>query len=134
MRARPVLPTTGCRRSQVCVLACLESPIGCWAAPPRPRTSFKTSGYAGRPQTGAWSGTPRPSWRRPRRDWRSTCASRHARGGRRTKTRYTDARERTTPAQIGQLAYHFYDTRGRQDGHDVEDWLLAEEELTRRYW
>jgi len=49
-------------------------------------------------------------------------------------TRYTDAQEGPTPAQIARLAYHFYDTRGRQDGHDVEDWLLAEEELTRRYW
>jgi hypothetical protein len=54
--------------------------------------------------------------------------------GERWMTRYTDAQERPTPTQIGQLAYHFYDTRGRQDGHDVEDWLLAEEELTRRYW
>jgi hypothetical protein len=54
--------------------------------------------------------------------------------GERWMTRYTDAKERPTPAQIGQLAYHFYETRGRQDGHDVEDWLLAEDELTRRYW
>jgi DUF2934 family protein len=49
-------------------------------------------------------------------------------------TRYTDAQERPTAAQIARLAYHFYDTRGRQDGHDVEDWLLAEEELKRRHW
>ena len=48
--------------------------------------------------------------------------------------RCTDAEERPTPAQIARLAYHIYDARGRQDGHDLEDWLLAEEELTRRYW
>ena len=54
--------------------------------------------------------------------------------GERWMTRYADAQERPTPARISRLAYHFYDTRGRQDGHDVEDWLLAEEELTRRYW
>jgi len=47
---------------------------------------------------------------------------------------YADAQERPTAAQIARLAYHVYETRGRQDGHDVEDWLLAEEELTRRYW
>ena len=54
--------------------------------------------------------------------------------GERWMTRYTETQERPTRAQIARLAYHFYDTRGRQDGHDVEDWLLAEEELTRRYW
>ena len=54
--------------------------------------------------------------------------------GERWMTRSTDVHERPTPAQIARLAYHFYDTRGRQDGHDVDDWLLAEEELARRYW
>jgi hypothetical protein len=48
--------------------------------------------------------------------------------------KYGDAQERPTSAQIARLAYQVYEMRGRQDGHDVEDWLLAEEELTRRYW
>jgi len=26
-------------------------------------------------------------------------------------------------------AYHFYENRGREDGHDVEDWLRAEAEI-----
>jgi hypothetical protein len=33
--------------------------------------------------------------------------------------------------EIARLAYYFYETRGRQDGHDVDDWLSAERELTR---
>jgi hypothetical protein len=31
--------------------------------------------------------------------------------------------------QVAQLAYRLYEARGRQDGHDVEDWLLAEDRL-----
>ena len=33
--------------------------------------------------------------------------------------------------EIAQLAFHLFVSRGRQDGHDVEDWLRAEEELGR---
>jgi Protein of unknown function (DUF2934) len=42
---------------------------------------------------------------------------------------------RTSPArdEIARLAHHFYETRGRRDGHDVDDWLSAEQELTRHY-
>ncbi|HKV63083.1 MAG TPA: DUF2934 domain-containing protein [Candidatus Acidoferrum sp.] len=42
---------------------------------------------------------------------------------------------RRAPAhdEIAQLAFHLYESRGRHDGHDVEDWLRAEEELVRRY-
>jgi hypothetical protein len=29
-------------------------------------------------------------------------------------------------AAVAQLAYEFYELRGREDGHDVEDWLKAE--------
>jgi len=35
--------------------------------------------------------------------------------------------------EVARLAYQFYEARGRQDGGDVEDWLAAEEELTRHY-
>jgi len=42
--------------------------------------------------------------------------------------------EYPTAAEIGRLAYHFYELRGRRNGHDLEDWLLAEDELMRHYW
>lgn len=32
---------------------------------------------------------------------------------------------------IRRLAYQFYELRGREDGHDLDDWLRAEEELKR---
>ena len=42
--------------------------------------------------------------------------------------------EHPTAADIARLAYHLYEMRGRENGHDVEDWRLAEEELTQHYW
>jgi Protein of unknown function (DUF2934) len=38
-----------------------------------------------------------------------------------------------TPNQIAQFAYSVYMSRGRQDGHDNEGWLHAEEELEGYY-
>lgn len=35
-----------------------------------------------------------------------------------------------TPEQIAQRAYELYLERGREDGHEVEDWIAAEKELT----
>jgi hypothetical protein len=35
-----------------------------------------------------------------------------------------------TAEQIGLRAYELYLERGREDGHDVADWLAAERELT----
>ena len=32
----------------------------------------------------------------------------------------------TEHPEIARLAYEFYEQRGRQDGHDVEDWVAAE--------
>jgi hypothetical protein len=32
--------------------------------------------------------------------------------------------------QIRTRAYELYEARGREDGHDVEDWLEAEAEIT----
>jgi len=29
-------------------------------------------------------------------------------------------------------AYELYEAHGREDGHDVEDWLRAEEEITQK--
>jgi hypothetical protein len=38
-----------------------------------------------------------------------------------------------THDEIAQLAYSLYQSRGRQDGHPMEDWLRAEQELVRHY-
>ena len=46
---------------------------------------------------------------------------------------YTGGRLAPTHDEIAQLAFSLYESRGRQDGHDVEDWLRAEQELVRRY-
>ena len=32
--------------------------------------------------------------------------------------------------RIRTLAYQKYDQRGREDGHDIDDWLQAEAEVT----
>lgn len=29
--------------------------------------------------------------------------------------------------RIAMMAYHLYEKRGRHDGHDLEDWLMAEQ-------
>jgi hypothetical protein len=43
--------------------------------------------------------------------------------------------DRTQPSrdEIAQLAYEFYEARGRREGHDVDNWLSAEQLLTRHY-
>jgi Protein of unknown function (DUF2934) len=33
--------------------------------------------------------------------------------------------------RIRERAYEIYEARGREDGHDLEDWFLAELEVTR---
>ena len=33
--------------------------------------------------------------------------------------------------EIRRRAYELYEQRGREDGHDAEDWLRAEQEVTR---
>ena len=45
------------------------------------------------------------------------------------------AGRRTSPAhdEMAQLAFSVYQSRGRQDGHHIEDWLRAEQELVRHY-
>ena len=35
--------------------------------------------------------------------------------------------------EVAQVAYTYWETRGRIDGHDVEDWLMAEQEVLRRH-
>jgi len=48
------------------------------------------------------------------------------------KTRHKVATEASIELheQIRRRAYELYEQRGREDGHDVEDWLQAESELT----
>jgi hypothetical protein len=38
-------------------------------------------------------------------------------------------RRTITDTEIARRAYQLYLARGREDGHDVEDWLQAEREL-----
>ena len=47
--------------------------------------------------------------------------------------KYTGGRDRPSRDEIARLAYHLYETRGRRDGQDVDDWLSAERELTHHY-
>jgi len=53
--------------------------------------------------------------------------------GERMLTKYTGGGDRPSRDEIARLAYHFYETRGRHDGRDVDDWLSAERELTHHY-
>jgi DUF2934 family protein len=34
--------------------------------------------------------------------------------------------------QIRRCAYELYEERGREDGHELEDWLRAEEEINKK--
>ena len=38
-----------------------------------------------------------------------------------------------THDEIAQLAYSLYESRGRQEDHQMEDWLRAEQELVHHY-
>ena len=38
-----------------------------------------------------------------------------------------------THDEIAQLAYCLYESRGRQAGHQIEDWLRAEQQLVHHY-
>ena len=53
--------------------------------------------------------------------------------GERTMTPYTAGHDRPSQGEIARLAFHFYEMRGRRDGHDVDDWPSAERELTHHY-
>ena len=47
--------------------------------------------------------------------------------------KYTGGRLSPTHDEIARLAFNFYESGGRQDGRDIEDWLHAEQELVRHY-
>jgi Protein of unknown function (DUF2934) len=53
--------------------------------------------------------------------------------GERLLGKNTSNRERPSRDEIARLAYEFYEARGRRDGRDVDDWLSAEQLLTRHY-
>jgi len=53
--------------------------------------------------------------------------------GERIFGKHAGGTKRPSHVEIAQLAYYFYETRGRRDGQDVDDWLAAESELARRY-
>jgi hypothetical protein len=53
--------------------------------------------------------------------------------GERGMGKYTGGRCSPTHDEIAQLAFCLYESRGRQDGYHIEDWLCAEQELVRHY-
>jgi len=48
----------------------------------------------------------------------------------RSATVTSEPQELELEHQIRLRAYELYEARGREDGHDVEDWLRAKEEIT----
>jgi len=48
-------------------------------------------------------------------------------------TKDTGVRDRPSRDEIARLAYHFYETRDQRDGHDIDDWLAAEQQLIHHY-
>lgn len=53
--------------------------------------------------------------------------------GERMMGKDTSGRPRPSRDEIARLAYRFYETRGRREGHDLDDWLSAERALTYHY-
>jgi hypothetical protein len=53
--------------------------------------------------------------------------------GERSLAKYTGGHDRPSRDEIARLAYHLFETHGRRHGHDVDDWLAAEQELTHHY-
>ena len=53
--------------------------------------------------------------------------------GERTMTKDAGGHDRPSREEIAQLAYIFYENRGRRDGKDLDDWLAAERELVDHY-
>ena len=51
----------------------------------------------------------------------------------RSLAKYTGGCDHPTRDEIARLAYQFFETRGRRHGNDVDDWLVAERELTHHY-
>lgn len=47
-------------------------------------------------------------------------------------TEISELQEFELEYQIRHRAYELYEERGREDGHELEDWFRAEEEITRK--
>ena len=47
--------------------------------------------------------------------------------------KYTGRQTSPTHDEIVQLAFSLYESGGRQDSRDIEDWVRAEQELVRHY-
>ena len=47
-------------------------------------------------------------------------------------TEISELQEFEVEYQIRLRAYDLYEKRGRENGHELEDWLRAEEEVTRK--
>ena len=47
-------------------------------------------------------------------------------------TEISELQEFELEYQIRRRAYELYEERGREDGHEEEDWLRAEEEIKRK--
>jgi hypothetical protein len=47
--------------------------------------------------------------------------------------KFTGGHDRPTREEIARLAFHFYERRGRKPGRDIDDWLMAEQELRDHY-
>lgn len=45
-------------------------------------------------------------------------------------SRFGRTAEESSGEEIRRRAYELYEARGRGDGHDLEDWLQAEAEIT----
>lgn len=50
-----------------------------------------------------------------------------------TESESLTAKAHPTPEEIELRAYQIYIERGCADGHDVDDWLQAEHELSEKY-
>lgn len=53
--------------------------------------------------------------------------------GERRNRRHTGLRTLSELDEISLRAFSLYESRGRQDGFDIEDWLRAEQELVQHY-
>ena len=50
----------------------------------------------------------------------------------RSQTKKSSSAQQVPLSDVAQVAYELYLERGREDGHDLEDWLRAEEIVRER--
>jgi hypothetical protein len=60
-------------------------------------------------------------------------AQQHEENGQKEEAPFeTQSIMRNDPTKIASLAYGLYEQRGREDGHDLEDWFEAEQRIAGR--